>query len=159
MALVAFDRNVSYRPQAVFHVRLLLGRLSRCQGVLNYHRNMQLTSGRHEDAELRALSESGTDVSYAGETLTFLEGDRTLVFEIDELTPAYATFATIATATQSQSVKLGTAFGSNAIQFPYRDALVSEALRYLSEQRDIRFIAIYDGPSGGFKRFPVVDLQ
>lgn len=120
---------------------------------------MQITSVRYEDAELRALYESGTDVSYAGETLTFLEDDRALVFEIDELTPTYATFSKIVTATQSQSVKLGTAFGSSAIQFPSGDALVADALRYLSEQRDVRFIAIYDGPSGGFKQVPVADLR
>ena len=126
--------------------------------VPNYHRDMQITSVRHEDADLRALYESGTNVSYAGETLTFLEGG-VRWFEIDELTPAYATFSKVVTATQSQSVKLGTAFGSSAIQFPSGDALVADALRYLSEQRDIRFIAIYDGPSGGFKRVPVAELR
>jgi len=120
---------------------------------------MQIETVRHEDFDLKALYESGADASYAFETLTFLEGDRKLIFEIDELTPAYATFSKMVTGLLSQTVKLGEAFGSSAIQFPYGDALVADALRYLSEQRDVRFIAVYDGPSGGFKRLPVADLR
>lgn len=119
---------------------------------------MQIKSHWSEDLELQALYESGTDVSYAGEVIDFLEGERTLMFSIDDLTPTYATFSKIVTGAQSQSVKLGTAYGSSAVQFPAEDALVRRAIKFLADRRGVRFIAIYDGPSGGYKQIPVNEL-
>ena len=118
----------------------------------------QVTSHWSEDSELQALHEAGTDVSYAGEIVEFLEGDRTLSFSIDDLTPTYATFSRIITGTLSQSVKLGTSYGSSAIEFPAGDAFVSRAIRFLADRRGVRFIAIYDGPSGGYRQIPIDEL-
>ena len=51
---------------------------------------MEISSERHFDADLKAFYDAGEDVSFGGETLAFAERGRTLIYGIDESSPAHA---------------------------------------------------------------------
>jgi hypothetical protein len=119
---------------------------------------MDVLSEHHEDPDLKAMFDAGEQVSYAGETISFIEGNRTLVFTIDTLSPNEALFSKIITDGRRQSVKLGQSFGSSVVQLKEGDGLVLQAIDYLVKNRAVKVIAVYDGPSGFYKRVPPGEL-
>ncbi|WP_284620778.1 hypothetical protein [Aquabacterium humicola] len=116
---------------------------------------MQVTSERHEDPELQAMFDAGEDVSPSGETLSFAEADRTLVFTIDDRCPTEAVLLKAIVEGKEQRVKLGEAFSNNVLVFDREDPLIEQALKFLAAERAVEQVAVYDGPSGFYKRVPV----
>ena len=116
---------------------------------------MEIHCERYEDPDLKAMFDEGQDVSYAGETILFSEGNRAMLFELDDSMPGEALFSKIITNGEEQKVKLGEAYGSGAVQVPTNDKLLSQACQFLGNQRAVEKVAIYDGPSGFYKRVPI----
>ncbi|WP_188793882.1 hypothetical protein [Dyella nitratireducens] len=119
---------------------------------------MKINCERHEDLELKALYDKGMDVSWVGETITFVDGTRTFVFRLDDSMPAEAMLWRIIVEGRPRAVKLGKAFADNEIELLRSDPLLIEAVEYLRDKRQVRQIAVYDGPMGFYARVPVIDI-
>jgi hypothetical protein len=119
---------------------------------------MKIICDRHEDFELKALHDEGIDVSWAGETISFAEDARTLVFTLDDSMPGEAVLRTIFEGGRKLAVKLGEAFADNEIQLPMGDLLLVHAVEFLRDKREIRQVAVYDGPRGSYARVPVQEI-
>lgn len=120
---------------------------------------MIINSERHFDADLKAFYDDGNDVSYGGETLSFTEAGRTLVFQMDDLTPNYATFSKAIVDGVPQQARSSQVFpDSGAFQVTQDDLLLVQSLRFLSVERSVQCINLYDGPSGGYKRVAITDF-
>lgn len=121
---------------------------------------MKTICERHEDLELKALYDEGVDVSWAGETITFIQDhdDRTFVFRLDDSMPGEAVLSVIVEDGRSRAVKLGEAFASNEIELPRTDATLIQALEFLRDKRRVRLVAVYDGPRGFYVRVPISEI-
>jgi hypothetical protein len=117
---------------------------------------MEINSEQHFDPESKALYEEGIDVGFGGETLTFSEGGRTLVYTIDELTPSYAVLRDTFVNGARLAPRISPCSpGSGAVQVSKSDALFMETVRFLHVERSIECISVYDGPSGGYRQVSV----
>jgi hypothetical protein len=121
---------------------------------------MKTICERHEDLGLKALYDEGMDVSWAGETITFTEDHdgRTFVFRLDDSMPGEAMLSAIIEEGRSRAVKLGEAFASNEIELPRTDATLIQALEFLRDRRQVRLVAVYDGPRGFYARVPITEI-
>jgi hypothetical protein len=119
---------------------------------------MKIICDRHEDWDLKALYDEGMDVSWAGETIAFAEEARTLMFTLDDSMPGEAVLRTIFEDGRKLAVKLGAAFADNEIQLPLGDPLLVHAVEFLREEREVRQVAVYDGPRGSYVRVPVHEI-
>ncbi len=120
---------------------------------------MKIDCQRCEDSELKALYDEGMDVSWAAEIISFFDEARTLVFRLDDSMPGEAMFSTIIVEDQSRRVKLGaTTYAANKLELPSTDPLLTQAVEFLKNRRQVQQIAIYDGPAGFNARVPVSDI-
>lgn len=120
---------------------------------------MEVNSEHHFDPESKTLYDEGIDISFGGETLTFCEGERTLVYSIDVLTPRYAVLHdTFVNGVRLQPRTSPCAPGSGAVQVSKSDALFMRTLLFLHVKRSIEYVSVYDGPSGGYRQVPVNDF-
>lgn len=120
---------------------------------------MEISSERHFDADLKALYDDGEDVSFGGETLTFAGQGRTLIYGIDESSPDYAVLrqGTIDGASCQPRIS-SVSPGSGAYQVTKDDPLFVQSLRFLSSERAVQYVCLYNGPTGGYKQVPITDF-
>lgn len=120
---------------------------------------MEVNSEHHFDPESKALYDEGIDVSFGGETLTFSEAGRTLVYSVDVLTPRYAVLHdTFVNGVRLHPRISPCAPGFGAVQVSKSYALFIDTLRFLHVERLIEWVSVYDGPSGGYLQVPVNDF-
>jgi hypothetical protein len=119
---------------------------------------MRIVCERHEDMDLKELYDAGMDVSWAGETITFANDAQTLVFSMDDSMPGDATLSKLIENGRSFGVKLGKAFGDNAVELPRANPLLIKALEFLRDRRAVVRLAVYDGPRGSYTRVPVSEI-
>jgi hypothetical protein len=120
---------------------------------------MEINSERHFDAESKALYDEGIDVSYGGESLSFAEAGRTLIYDIDDLSPDSAALRKEVVAGESRQARISPVNPNcGAFQVTKDDQLFVKTLRFLDTQRSVKYISLYNGPTGGYKRVMVSDF-
>jgi hypothetical protein len=120
---------------------------------------MEIKFERHFDAALKALYDEGQDINYGGETLTFSRDGRALIYDIDDLTPSYALLRKELIAGVSQQARISPVLsGSGAFQVSKEDQLVVQSLRFLSMERSVQYLRLYNGPTGAYKQVSVADF-
>lgn len=120
---------------------------------------MDIHSERHFDVDSKVLYDEGVDVSYGGETLTFTEHGRALIYDIDDLTPNSALLSREVIAGVSQQARISpVSSASGTFQVTKNDRLFVQSLRFLSAERSVQDIGLFNGPTGGYKRVPIADF-
>lgn len=113
---------------------------------------MRIVIERFEDDDLKQMYDAGEDVSWAGESIKFIEGEKCFEFSLDDSMPGEAVFKKIVTNGISEQVRIAARIGSGAVALPKGDPLLVNAIAYLSESRKMERFAVHDAHNGFYKR-------
>jgi hypothetical protein len=81
---------------------------------------MKIVCERFEDEDLKQMYDAGEDVSWVGENIEFIEGEKCFEFSLDDSTPGEAVFKKIVTNGVSEQVRIAAVTGAGAVALPGR---------------------------------------